>query len=287
MRALVILALLLPVAAAAEPLRVFVSVMPLKTFVERIGGARVAVDALVKPGQNPHAYDPSPRQVTALAESRLFVRTGVPFEDVWMGRIRAANPAMEVIDARAGLDLQPLEDHHHDGGHHHHHHDEGIQDPHVWTDPLRVRHMAGNLRDALTRLDPAGAGHYAANHTAFTAELERLHHDIEGLLAGLEDRRFLVYHPAWGYFADRYGLVQMAIESEGKEPGARSLTGIVEQARRHGIGVILVQPQFDHRLAARVAEAIGGRVAVADPLAADYGATLRRVARIIAGLEAR
>jgi zinc transport system substrate-binding protein len=143
--------------------------------------------------------------------------------------------------------------------------------------------MAGNIRDVLTELDPAHGPEYASNYERFAAGLEELDRDIRSILDDPPNRKFLVFHPAWGYFAQTYGLIQVAIEKEGKEPGARGLGTLIEQARRERVGVIFVQPQFSKRSASRVARAIGGRVATIDPLAPDYADNLRRVARQIAG----
>ncbi|MDZ7751914.1 MAG: zinc ABC transporter substrate-binding protein [Gammaproteobacteria bacterium] len=273
-----------PALGAGEPPGVFVSVVPLKTFVERIGAEAVTVTAMVGPGHNPHTYDPTPRQIGALAAAQLYIRVGVPFEDTWMARIRAVNPAMEVMDARTGLDLGA--DHHapaESESHGDHHHDPEGHDPHVWTDPLLVKRMAAHIRDTLGRIDPANAEVFTANYHDFAAELETLDADIRALFAASGNRRFMVYHPAWSHFAARYGLTQMAIEQEGKEPGARTLGALIERAREHGVRVIFVQPQMDRRLPKRLAEEIDGRVVVMDPLAADYVANMRRAARLIAG----
>jgi zinc transport system substrate-binding protein len=293
--------------AAAANLSVFVSVLPLQTFVDAVGGDRVETRVMVQPGQSPATYDPSPKQIAALSEADLYVRVGVPFEDAWMPRIRSANPDMAVLDLRDGLTLRPMEAHvHEDGsvhgeashdddhGHadaeheHDHDHDHDAADPrrsmdaHVWTSPPLVRQMAVAIRDALTRLDPDGAPVYAANQAAFDAELAALDRELSELLAPLERRSFLVYHPAWGYFADAYGLEQVPIEHEGKAPGARRLASLIEQARAADTRVIFVQPQFDQRAAERVATAIGGRGETVNPLAEDYADNLRRVARLIA-----
>jgi len=267
---------LLPVCgSASDGLLVFASVLPLKTFVERVGGGHVRVEAMVRPGQSPATYDPTPRQVAELASADLYVRVGVPFENAWMTRIRSANPGMPVLDAREGIELRR-----HEGDDDGHGHD--ALDPHVWTSPTRVKVMAANIRDALIRLDPENRSDYQANYRTFAAELDALDGEIRRLLENIPDRRFLVYHPAWGYFADTYGLTQVAIEREGKEPGARTLTALIDQARREGVRVIFVQPQFNRRSAEQVARAIGGRVEAIDPLAADYEENLRRVANSIA-----
>lgn len=282
---ILLLSILVPVAVNAEPLRVFVSVLPQKTFVERIGGPHVAVQAMVGPGHNPSTYDPTPRQVAALAGTDLYIRTGMPFEDAWMERIRATNPEMPVLDTRSGINLRAT-GHHHDGGGQDDRDDHGIGqdtlDPHVWTSPPLVKQMSRNIRDSLTNLDPTNAPVYAANFAIFAAELDALDQNIRALLKDLSNRRFMVFHPAWGYFADAYGLIEVPIEKEGKTPGARALTALIEQAKRDRITVIFVQPQFDKRAASRVADAIGGQVVAIDPLAADYAANLLQVAGTIA-----
>jgi zinc transport system substrate-binding protein len=185
--------LLLPSLVLAEPLSVFTSVLPLKTFVERLGGERVAVQSVVQPGFSPHTYEPTPRQLGELSGATLYLRSGLPFEDAWMPRFSSANPDMQVIDARTGIELRDLEHHvhdddghgdghgHHDGHDHGHHNDHGHEekvhaeselDPHVWTNPVLVKRMATTILDALVELDPANAPGYRQNHADFVAELD-------------------------------------------------------------------------------------------------------------------
>ncbi len=259
-----VLLLLVPTFGLAEPLRVFASVVPIQTFVQKIGGEHVDARAMVRPGFNPRTYDPTPQQISALAGAALYVRTGVPFEKAWMERIRSANPGMQVVDVRDGIALRKLE---------------AEQDPHLWTSPPLVRHMVGLIRDELAELDPAHAADFARNHDAFVAELEALDRELHTLLDPLPNRRFMVFHPAWGYFADTYGLTQVSIEHDGKEPGARGLAALIDQAKQEKIKVVFVQPQFDKRSATQVAQAISGVVVAVDPLAADYVDNLRRVGR--------
>jgi zinc transport system substrate-binding protein len=285
-RFLFVLLVLPALARAADPLTVFVTVVPQETFVSRIGGEHVRVNALVRAGQDPHAYEPTARQIAALAEADLYVRVGVGFEDAWMSRLLVANPRMRVLDAQDGIELRRKAaghdhgdpDHGHDHGH-----DHGDVDPHVWTSPARVKIMGARIRDALADLAPEYAADFAANYDRFAADLDALDTEIRARLAGVENRRFMVYHPAWGYFAEDYGLDQVAIEREGKEPGARALTAMIEQARREGIRVIFVQPQLNPSSAEQVARSIGGQVAVIDPLSGDYFENLRRVADLVAG----
>lgn len=292
-RLLALVALLTPLIGIAEPLRVFVSVLPLKTFVEKVGGEHVQVQAMVGPGFNPHTYDPTPHQVASLSNAALYVRAGVPFEDAWMERIRSANPGMQVLDARAGIEPRgpgesgpdqgvPRTGHGVDASRDHKQRENRNSDPHIWTSPRLVRQMAGKIRDKLAELDPGNRRDYARNHKAFAAELEALDSEIKTLLADASDRKIMVFHPAWGYFADTYGLIQIPIQNEGKEPGPRALTALIEQANRERVKIIFVQPQFSQKSARQVARAIGGRVVAIDPLSPDYAGNLRKVARQIA-----
>jgi zinc transport system substrate-binding protein len=262
-------------AGETTPLRVFVSVLPLQTFVERIGGERVQVHTMVRPGHSPATYDPTPKQVARLAATDLYVRIGVPFERAWMPRIQSANPDLLVLDARQGLTLRPDDRHRHEDFEADH---KGTADPHVWTDPQQVEKMAGSIRDQLVALDPAGRATYAAGHASLVSDLHALDRELQTRLAPLTGLKFLVFHPAWGYFAARYGLVQVAVEPLGKQTGARALAELVERARSEGARVIFVQPQFDRKLASQVAHAMNGRVESLDPLAPDYFVNLRRFA---------
>jgi zinc transport system substrate-binding protein len=285
MRVFLLLLLLSP-ALLAEPLRVITSVQPLKTFVEQIGGSQVEVTSLVRPGYNPHTYDLSPRQILAVSQADLYVRTGVPFEMAWMDRIRSANSSMQVIDARKGIELITLNvpgngyqhEHQHEHENGHEHLGEEI-DPHVWTDPLRVQQLAANILKALVQLSPSHETLFKNNYAGFVEEIDALDQDVQQLLSGVGTRKFLVFHPAWGYFANRYDLQQIAIEYQGKEPGAKAIANIINLAVKERIRVIFVQPQFDQRLAKQIADAIDGQVIAVDPLSGDYVNNMRTVAK--------
>ena len=142
--------------------------------------------------------------------------------------------------------------------------------------------MAERIRDTLSAADPAGAETYQANYLAFVRDLEELDRAIRKKLEGVSARRFLVFHPSWGYFAKAYGLEQVAIEAAGKEPGPKALAGIIEQARNENIQVVFVQRQFSQATAATIARAIGGKVVAIDPLAEDYLSNMQRTAEVFA-----
>lgn len=265
------------IVRAAEPLPVAVSLLPQQTFVERIGGTHVRTVVLVPPGKSPASHEPTPQQMEAVAASRLVFRIGVPFEEAWLPRLAQLAPTAKVVDLRDGLKLRPVDLPPGAAAR-----SGGAPDPHVWLAPPLVMRMADRIRDELVALLPHAKAEIEANHARFVADLKMLDADIHARLAGKQQRRFMVYHPSWGYFADAYGLTQMPVEAGWKEPGPRTLQRVIEAARQNEVRVIFVQPQFSRKEAEAIAQAIGGEVVAVDPLAADYFDNLRRVAGIFA-----
>jgi zinc transport system substrate-binding protein len=269
-------------AFAENPLKVTVSILPQKYFVEKIGGNRVDVSVMVLPGANPATYEPKPRQMVDLTQSRIYFAIGVPFETVWLDKFANANPGMEVVSTQAGIEKIPMKTTHHpdgDEGHGGPLAHTGMRDPHIWLSPPLVMVQARNVLDALLKADPAGKIAYEANYRQFIMELVDLDLKITSLFSDKNaDNRFMVYHPAWGYFAKAYGLVQIPVETEGKSPTPRPLQRLIDEARQNGIRAVFVQPQFSTKSAETIARAINGRVIAADPLALDWPTNLLQVA---------
>lgn len=263
---LVATALLAASVAPAAPL-VVVSIPPQATLVERLADGAVDVRTLLPPGASPATYAPGPRQVAELTMARAWVRIGVPFERALVDRIREIAPAVEVVAPPVGP-VVPSD------GHGHGSHD----DPHVWLDPELLAVHAGSIADVLIRLLPDQADAISARLADLRSELERLDRRIAARLAPYAGRAVFVFHPAFGYFTRRYGLVQVAVEVEGGEPSPRHLAEMVERAEASGVRTVFVQPQVAGRGAAALAEAIGGRVETLDPLAPDPVANLEHVA---------
>jgi len=268
----------------APDLQVTVSIVPQAYFVERIGGEHVAVQVMVEPGQSPHTYEPKPEQLVALSQSNVYFSIGVSFEDAWLERIAAASPGMLLVDTAACIERRHIEAHDHgddDDDHEEDHEGENL-DPHIWLSPRLVKIQARHMADALAELDPEHAQEYRDNLVAFEAEIDALDAEIRQQLAGLTSAKFLVFHPSWGYFADEYGLEQVAIEVGGQEPSAAELAQLITLAREEGIRVVFAQPEFSTRSAEVIAEEIGGRVLLINPLALDWAENLREVARTVA-----
>jgi len=264
--------------SSAKPLSVAVSIPPQKYFAERIGGPLVDVTVLAPPGADPHSYEPRPRQIIGLSRARIYFAVGVPFEDAWLPRIRSANPKLIIVRTDRGIRKIPMASHDHANGAHHGE-DKGGLDVHVWLSPPLVRTIAEAMRDALVDHDAANAETYQKNCDKFTKEIDALHAHLETLFSQVGDQnKFMVFHPSWGYFAQAYHLVQAPVEIEGKEPKPAEIMRLVKLARAEGIGVIFVQPRLSARSARTIADAIGGKIVLADDLAEDWDRNLRTVA---------
>jgi zinc transport system substrate-binding protein len=264
-----------------KQIKVFVSIAPQAYLVERVGGDHVDVSIMVGPGQSPATYEPRPKQMAGLGRTALYFRIGVPFENVWMQRISKANPQMEVVDTRHGISLLSMKSHgHHDDGviHGEKTPARGLKDPHIWLSLKLAKVQSKSIYDALIKKDPLHKNDYQKSLEALHQELDELDTTITHTLQDLKGRSFMAFHPAWGYFAQDYGLEQIPIEMEGKEPSAKSLAKLIRQAKEEDIQVIVVQKQFSEKSARAVARAIGGRVITLDPLGKNYLDNIKKIA---------
>jgi zinc transport system substrate-binding protein len=163
---------------------------------------------------------------------------------------------------------------------HEHHHDNFMADPHIWLSPPMVRVMAIKIRDTLIEADPEHEQQYRNNYFKFANEINTLDTKILNMFAKADKSSFMVYHPSWGYFARNYGLEQIPIELEGKEPSPRELVQLIKFAEKNSVGAIFIQPQFSRKSAESIASSIGAKVLVADPLAEDWAANLEKAAKV-------
>lgn len=272
-----------PDCAFAEPVPVTVSIVPQKYFVEKIGGSLVEVEVMVPPGATPEQYEPKPKQMAAVGKSKIYFACGVPFEKFWLEKIASSNPKMEIVHTDRLVEKREIEAHS-DAGHAHGGgaHDAGeAKDPHVWLSPPLVMLQSRAVFEALAANDPQNRRSYEDNYRKFISELADLDVSISRMFAG-KAGAFMVFHPAWGYFADAYGLKQVPVEVEGKEPKARDLDNLIKRARELNVKSIFVQPQYSPRSAQTIADAVGARLVYADDLAPDWEKNLRQVAEQIA-----
>lgn len=272
--AVTVLMLAAAAASTADAQAIWVSIPPQVEMVEMVAGGRLEIGVLVPPGSSPATYEPTPKQMAAIAEARLWVRVGVAFEEAFVDRLQDVAPRLEIVDGTRGIELQPMA-HTHGGA-------VGTLDPHFWLDPLLVRTHAANICDALCRLVPDKCGDVQANLTIYQTALEAAHQRIAAQLAPVEGKEIFVFHPAYGYFTRRYGLHQVAVEADGKEPTARRLGELIEKAQQAEVRALFIQPQFSGSTPMAVADAVGCMLVDLDPLAEDHLAYLERMAKRIA-----
>ncbi len=254
---------------------VVVTLPPQVEMIEAIGGERIKVTVVVPAGESPHDYSPTPTQMTNVAAAEIFfiVGSGVEFETNFLDEIVSQNKDLTVVNCSEGIAFRNME-----GSNENHEAEHGSRDPHVWLSPLNARQMVMNMYNGLVEIDPDGREFFETNRDSYISRLETLDEQISELFEGKEGAAFLVYHPAWGYFADAYGIVELAIEEGGKKPGPAGVAAIIEQARSLGIKVVFVSPQFSRSSAETIADEIEGEVVTVDPLAEDYLENLEYVA---------
>lgn len=266
--------------AAEAPLAVAVTILPQKFLVEQVGGARVAVTVLVPAGAAAETYQVSPRRLAELGRARLYFKVGFGMEDVFLPRLQANFPQVKVVDSAAGIKKRRLESHAHDGvpcaGHN------SPDDPHVWVSLRLAKRQAENICRALAEADPACRGFYEQNLQALQARLDEADAYVAAKLAPYKGSAFFCYHPGFGYFADDYGLEQVAMELNGQKPSLKQMGHFIAEARRENIRMIFVQSQFSTESAEALAKQIGAKVVPVDNLSENYLVAIRDMADKIA-----
>jgi zinc transport system substrate-binding protein len=255
---------------------VFTSIPPQEWLVASLAGDLVQTEVLLPPGASPATYEPTPKQMAALDRSQLYLQIGVPFEHALLDKISSLMPDLRVVDCRMGVELEPM-----DSGAQHH--GPGATDPHIWLDPERMKIIGRNTAIALEGLLPEKTSIIEERLDTLIEDLDATDRRVAAALAPLIGRRVIVFHPAFGYFTRRYGLIQTAIEFEGKAPSARRLASIIEEMDAWEARALFVQPQFSRSSAERVARALGCEIIELDPLAGNYLTNLEHMARQIAG----
>ena len=292
--------------------RLSVGVPPVAGVVEQIAGDRATIFVVLGPGQNPHSFQPTPQLVAPVDGSIRFLHVGLPFERAiaqWLvggwcipfdlsaaGRQLVTREDGASTGTRIALPLSEPADH---DGHDSaaslphsaqpahapdesaHSHDDSI-DPHLWLSPAGLRLLADATADRLATDDPEARDDYESRRLAFHSRLDEVDARIRARLAPYRGRTFYVFHPAYGHFAEAYGLRQQAIEQGGKAPTPRALRRLIAEARDQQVHTIFIQPQFDRRNAQALADAIDARIVELDPLPRDPIAGLEALAEAIA-----
>jgi zinc transport system substrate-binding protein len=219
----------------------------------------------------------------SVAKAQFYFAIGVEFEKVWLPKFKDLNPAMQVIDLSEGIGKLPMSSaHHHDTSHHH---ETGV-DPHIWTSPRNVETIARNIYKALSGADRDHEAYYRQNLECFLQKVAQTDAQIRQILSARpKGTKFMVFHPSWGYFAKAYGLTQVPVEVEGKNPKPRELVAIIKEAKQAHISAIFTQPEFSEASARIIAKELGIPVIKVSPLAADWSQNLIRIAKAITGVK--
>ena len=239
-----------------------VSIEPLKYFVDQLTSGNIPVNVMVPMGASPATYAPTTKQLVKLSSSKIYVGIGyLGFEQAWMNKMKDLNPDMSVLLLAKEIELIS-DEHHHDG------HDHKGVDPHIWMSPKTVKSFLPALRDFLMKSFPEYRENIKANYSTLIEQVSNLDEDFETMAQNLTYRKFIIYHPALSYLARDYGLEQLSIEIDGKEPSPRQLQELIEAANRHNIRLIFIQQEFDQRNAYTVKEATDAELVTINPL--DY-----------------
>lgn len=262
-----------------QKLNVAVGIAPLAEFVEKTGGELVQVVTMVPPGNNPETYSPSAGQMKTLSDASVYFSLELPSEQAnILPKLHDLSPGIRVVDLQSEAEkVYPML--HFD--HEHHDKNEYTKDFHIWLSPKRAIVIVSAIADVLCEIDKGNENAYKANAKNYTDELSSLDSEIKDLLEERGTKAFIIYHAAYAYFADDYGVAMVAIEAEGKKASATDLQAVIEFAKANGIKTILYQQEFDAGQARTIASEIGGVAKQAAPLSKDYINSMRDFAAAI------
>jgi len=272
-------ALFLPLASGSgwgEPMSVVVTIAPFAQIAQRLAGPGAVVTVMLRPGQSPHGYEPTPGMVKTIGNADFVVMAGLGLDDWAMKIVRAAGkePA-DVIDLSAALDPGSLIGVAEHSGHHEESpdHEHGAANPHYWLDPVMMKAAAGYMA---ARMSGKAVGEEKA---AMAGRMEALEQDLAALDAEIRKKLsgvtggFVALHGAWDYFSRRYGLRQVGVieESPGRAASARKIAQLSARIREQGALAVIAEPQFSPRLAQTLARESGVAVGMADPMGGAPG----------------
>lgn len=274
MKIILYLLLLLPLLAACTdnaPRKptITVTIEPLRFFTEKIGGDKFDVVTMVPNGASPETYEPTAQQMAALTKSQLYIKAGsLGFERTWSERLK--NNAAHLITVNSSEGIKQLKDN-----------DRGISDPHTWTSPINAIHIAHNIYRALARIDVKDSAYFRDNLDSLIMQIIELDNIITAKTASAKSKSFIIYHPSLTYFANEYGLEQMVIEENGREPSAASLARLIDTAKKKNVKLMFLQKEFANRNISTITNATGVKTVEINPLSYDWEGEMLKIANAI------
>lgn len=253
-----------------------VSILPQKYFVESLAGDEFDINVLVPPGNSPASYDPSPKQLRDLSKSEAYLKVGhLGFEKAWMGSIMKNHSGLKIYDLSAGINLIQGEETAEENAAHGHDHSHAGMDPHIWMSPKTALLMAENTAKAIILFDPTCQGIVRQNLEKLKVRINNLSEDFQNLSDNLENKKFIIFHPALTYLARDYGLEQIPMEFEGKEPSAVYMRELIDKAKAEDIKTVFIQKEFNQDNARQISKDLNARLVQIDPLAEDWEVQMR------------
>lgn len=263
-----------------DKITVAVGIVPEATFLEKVSGDLVNIVTLIPPGNSPANYQPTAAEMQALSDAAVYFAMQTPTEEAnILPKVYDFNKNIIIVNLRDSVSktypLRTIDGHEYS--------DEHVQsaDPHIWLSPKRAAVIVQTIAVELSRLDEQNSKTYMDNAQKYIAELNELDEEIREITEGLENKSFMLYHGAYGYFADDYGLKMISLESDGKPATAAGMQSVIEQAKTESITTVFYQTEFDDRQARTIADEIGGTVLKAAPLSPDYIESLRNFANAL------
>lgn len=249
---------------ASHRLNVTCSIFPLADVVRNIGNHNVEVHILIPPGASPHTFEPSPTEFKAFANTRIFVMVGAGFE-FWAEKLitSSGSDSLLVVRASDGVELMS----HHTGR------SSMTQEgnPHIWLDPTIAKKLVFKIAASLAEADIDNAAQYLENANRYSMSLDSLDLEIEQTVKDFRTKEYVAFHPAWSYFARRYGLREVGIieETPGREPTPKQLMKIIEDIRKFKIRAVFAEPQLSPKAASAIATEAGVELLMLDPLGGE------------------
>lgn len=267
----------------AEKEIIMVSIEPLRYFAEQIAGKHFSIVSMVPKGVSPETYDPTPQQMVQTAQAVAFLRIGdTPFERMWADKIKQNMPDLPFFNLSDGVELIKNADL---PQHHHHHGKEeacrhGEVDPHIWLSIHQAEKIAQNIATALIAIDGKNEADYRANLQTLLDSIRQTKQQVDAYMQKA-DNSFLIYHPALTYFAQEYGLEQLSLEEDGKQPSPDRLRNLVDICGHMGTRILFLQTEIDERNARVLEQELGFQVVPIDLLSYQWHETMLTVARTL------
>lgn len=241
-------------------LNIVVSILPYADFVRTIAGNDVNVSVMIPVGANPETYEPTPKQIVALTNADIYIEVGGPFEfeKNWLQKIKLDYPNVKFYNPTKLV--EPIN-----------------ENPHIWLGPENAQYIVSKTTELLISYFPENKTKYETNRDEFRSEIDKLVIEYLDKFNGQSNNTILTYHPAWVYLTTRFGLKEISIEHEGKEPNAKSLTNIIDEAKAKNIATIFVEPQFQKSVAETISNEIGAELVEINPLPENYLKNLKDV----------